>query len=208
MRYAFTLGSRTEGLYRVNGREIRALVHDNNHQSELWHRKFAYLHCEALPKVRRMVFGMLEFQANHDGVCQGRASGKKLKRPFASSRSKISDILQLIHSDLCGPMPVKSLGGYLYDITFVDDFSRKTWIFFLKHKNKAFVMFKDLKALIENQIEKRIKVFRFDNGGEFILNKFIDFCKKAGIKKETIVPYNPQQNGVDERKNKTIMEAA
>ena len=85
---------------------------------------------------------MPEVQANHDGVCLRCASEKKSKARFPSTRSRTSDILQLIHSNLCGPIPVKSLGGYLYYITFVDDYSWKTWIFFLKHKDEAFDMFK------------------------------------------------------------------
>lgn len=105
-------------------------------------------------------------------------------------------------------MPATSIGGYLYYITFVDDFSRKTWIYFLKHKDEAFDMFKNFKALIENQSGKKIKVFRSENGGEFISNEFIDFCREVDIKKEIIVPYNPEQNGVAERKNRAIMEVA
>ena len=79
MRDAFTLGLRLGGLYGVNGRPIWALVRVNNHQSELWHWRFAHLHYEALSKVRELVFGMPEVQANHDGVCLGCVSWKKSK---------------------------------------------------------------------------------------------------------------------------------
>lgn len=93
-------------------------------------------------------------------------------------------------------MSVKYLGGYLYYIIFVDDLSYKTWIFNLKCKDKAFEMFEDFKALIENQRGNRIKVFKSDNGGEYISNEVINFLKKAKIKIETIIPYNPEQNGM------------
>lgn len=93
--------------------------------------------------------------------------GKNIRGPFPSSQSTTNDIIQLIHFDLCGPMPLHSLGVHLYYIIFIDDFSRKTWIFYLKHKNEAFDMFKDLKALIENNKWKRIKFFRVENGGEY-----------------------------------------
>jgi len=76
---AFTLGSRIEGLYKVYGIPIRALVHDSNHQCEMWHHRFTHLHYEALPKVRRMASKMPEIQANHDGVCSICAIEKKLK---------------------------------------------------------------------------------------------------------------------------------
>ena len=83
-----------------------------------------------------------------------------------------------------------------------------TWIFFLKSKDEVFSKFKEFKALIENHTEKKIKTFRSDNGGEFTSNEFKELCKDSGIKRELSTPYNPQQNGVAERKNRTIMEVA
>ena len=74
--------------------------------------------------------------------------------------------------------------GHLYYITFIDDFSRKTWIYYLKKKDESFEMFKEFKALIKNQTVKRIKVFGSNNGGEYISNEFIAFCNKEGINKE------------------------
>lgn len=88
-----------------------------------------------------MVSGMPVVQTNHDGLCPACASGKKSRGPFLSSETKTNDTLQFIPSDICGPMPIKSLGGYLYYIIFVDDLSRKTWIFYLKQKDRAFEMF-------------------------------------------------------------------
>lgn len=76
----------------------------------------------------------------------------------------------------------------------------------MKHKDEAFEMFKEFKDLVKNQIGNKIEIFRSDNGGEYISNKFIDFLNKEGIKKETIVPYNPEQNGVAERKSRSIVE--
>ena len=104
-------------------------------------------------------------------------------------------------------MPSTSLSGYEYYVTFIDDYSRKTWIYFLKTKVEVFEKFKEFKALIENHSERRIKTLRTDNGGEYTSKEFEAFCKEAGIKRELTTPYNPQQNGVVERKNGTIMEA-
>jgi len=105
-------------------------------------------------------------------------------------------------------MPVHSIVVHLYYITFIDDFSIKTWIYYLNHKDEAFEMFKEFKTLIENKIGKIIKVFRSDNGGEYMSNKFIAFCKKEWVKKETIVPYTLEQNGLAERKNMSILEVS
>lgn len=106
-------------------------------------------------------------------------------------------------------MSVPSLSGYLYYVIFIDDFSQKTWIYFLKTKEFEEVLdrFKEFRAQVENLSEKRIKVIRLDNGGEYTSSSFNDFCKEVGIKREYTIPYNPQQNGVAERKNKTIIEA-
>eukprot|EP00253_Pinus_taeda_P002451 PITA_02451 len=170
--------------------------------------RLAHLHYDALLKLKKLVSSIPDVQAQHDGVCLGCASGNKTRGPFPSSENKPTNILPLIHSDICGLMPAHSIGGHLYYITFIDDFSRKTWIYYLKHKDEAFEIFIKFKALIGNQIGKRIKVFRSDNGGEYMSNEFIAFCKKEGIKKETIVPYTPEQNGLVERKNKSILEVA
>jgi transposase InsO family protein len=101
-----------------------------------------------------------------------------------------------------------SITGSMYYVSFIDDFSCKTWIYFLKTKDEVFSRFQEFKALVENQTRKKIKVLRSDNGGEYTSKEFEGFCKEAGIKRELIVPYNPQQNGVAERKNRSIIGVA
>jgi len=130
-----------------------------------------------------------------------------VKNPFPSSDNKAKGILDIIHSDVCGPMATTSLSGYVYYVTFIDDYSRKCWIYFLKAKDEVLGKFKEFQALIENHSEKRIKTLILDNEGEFTLGEFNDICKKAVIKRELTTPYNPQQNGVAKRKNIIIMEA-
>jgi hypothetical protein len=112
----------------------------------------------------------------------------------------------LIHNDVFGPIPISSLGKYVYYVSFIDDFSRNTWIYFLRKKYEVFDKFKEFKALVENQTEKKIKVLRTYNGGELCRNEFEEFCKKCGITRHRTTPYTPQQNGVAERMNKTLME--
>ena len=86
-----------------------------------------------------------------------------------------------MHSDVFGPLKVPSLGKFVYYVSFIDDFSRNTWIYFLKKKSKVFDRFKEFKALVENQTEKKIKVVRIDNGGDFSSKEFEEFYKKCGI---------------------------
>jgi hypothetical protein len=140
-------------------------------------------------------------------VCKGCAQGKNIKNPFPKSESKSEGVLELIHSDVCGPMPSTSLSGYVYYVSFIDDYSRKTLVYFLKSKDELFGKFKEFKALIENISERKIEILKIDNGGEYTSNEFVRFSRDAGIKRELTTPYNHQQNGVVERKNKTIMEA-
>jgi len=174
-RDAFTLVSRIEGLYRVNGRPLLAMVHDINHQSDIWNQRLAHVWYEALSKLNKFFSGMFDVQDSHDGVCSWCANRKKKLGSFPSSKNKTDGILQLIHFDICGPMPVHSLGGLLYYIIFIDELFRRKWIFYLKHKDEAFDMLKDFKVLIENQTRKKIKVFMSDNGGEYTSNEFIEF---------------------------------
>ena len=192
----------------MKGQPEQALVHDSLEPNELWHRRIAHVQYRALPLTSKVVEGLPEIQAKHEGVCKGCAKGKNTKKTFPSSESKAKGILEIIHSDVCSPMSSSSLSGYVYYVSFIDDFSRKTCIYFMKNKDEVFNKFKELKTLIENYTEKKIKIFRSDNGREFTSNKFKELCKDSRIKRELTTPYNPQQNGFVERTNRTIMEAA
>jgi hypothetical protein len=153
-----------------------------------------------------MVEGIQELQSTHEGICKGCALGKNIKKPFPSNNNRSKEILDLIHSDVCGPLPVKSQGGSLYYVILIDDYSRKTWLYLLKTKDKVFNKFQEFKAEIENLTNKKIKTLRTDNGGEYTSKEFVAFCKSTRIRRELTVPHNPQQNGVAERKNKSIEE--
>jgi transposase InsO family protein len=114
--------------------------------------------------------------------------------------------LEIVHSDVCGPMRTTSLGGARYFVTYIDDFSRKVWVYSLKSKGECLEKFKEFKALVETQSEHKIKVFRSDNGGVHISKEFQGFLQAHGIEKQTSTPYRPQQNGVAERANRTFVE--
>jgi transposase InsO family protein len=109
--------------------------------------------------------------------------------------------LQLVHSDICGPLETPSLSGVVYFITFIDDYSRKMWVYFLKHKSEAYVVFQEFKALVEKESGKCIKTLRTDNAGEYTKHEFATYLSKHGIQHQRTVPYTPQHNGVFERKN-------
>jgi transposase InsO family protein len=204
---AIIIGSEENGLYKLKGHSEAAMTHAIENSCELWHRILAHINYKALPYICKAVTGLPELKGDHEGVCNGCAQGKNIKNPFPKRDNKAEGVLELIHSDVCGPMPSSSISGYVYYVSFIDDYSRKTWIYFLKSKDEVFSKFKEFKALIENLSERNIKILRSDNGGEYTSKEFVNFCKDVGIKRELTTPYNPQQNGVAERKNRTIMEA-
>ena len=100
--------------------------------------------------------------------------GKNIRKYFPQSEHKSKEPLDLVHSDVCGPMSVHSFSGYSYYVTFINDYSRKTWIYFLKAKSKVFERFREFKTLVENQTGKKIQVLRTDNGGEYTSNEFME----------------------------------
>ena len=116
--------------------------------------------------------------------CENCVYGKQNRVSFPSGGKRVKQILEIVHSDVFGPMKVPSLGKYICYVSFIVDFSRNTWIYFLKKKSEVFDRFKEFKALVENQTEKKIKVLRTDNGGEFCSKEFEEFCKKCGIARQ------------------------
>jgi hypothetical protein len=109
--------------------------------------------------------------------CEHCIYGKQSRVRFPSGATREKGILELVHSDVFGPVSVPSLGGSLYYVSFIDDFSRKTWIYFLRKKSEVFEKFKEFKSLVENQTDKNIKVLRTNNGGELCGKDFEQFCK-------------------------------
>jgi transposase InsO family protein len=110
--------------------------------------------------------------------------------------------------DLCGPMKNTTLGGARYFMLIIDDFSRKVWVYFLTEKSQAFSKFEEWVFLVENETSMKVRKIRFDNGGEFISQVFHNFCSQRGITHQFSTPNTPQQNGVIERKNRTVQEMA
>nr|GEV49966.1 retrovirus-related Pol polyprotein from transposon TNT 1-94 [Tanacetum cinerariifolium] len=138
-------------------------------------------------------------------VCEGCLFGKHARSSFSKeATSRANEPLQLIHTDLCGLITPSSHGKNHYVILFIYDFSRKTWVYFLK-KSQAFEAFKTFKAMVEKEKGLKIKSMRSDRGGEFLSKEFNKFCEDNGIRRFLTAPYSPKQNGVVERKNRTIL---
>ncbi|PNY16189.1 putative CC-NBS-LRR resistance protein [Trifolium pratense] len=153
----------------------------------------------------QMVKGLPEFEEVEDN-CVDCLAGKQARDSVPKqSNWRATTRLELVHSDICGPITPQSNGGSRYFMTLTDDFSRKTWIYVLKEKSSAFESFKFFKALVEKESGCAIQCLRTERGGEYTSNAFNDFCSKEGIKRQLTAAYTPQQNGVSERKNRTLL---
>jgi transposase InsO family protein len=176
-------------------------------QSKLWHCRYGHLSWNGLQLLQQkgMVKGLPKFVCSQT-VCEDCLKGRQHRDPFPTECSwRASKILQLIHSDICGPINPCSNSKKRYLLTFIDDFSRKVWIYFLAEKSEAFEIFKCYKARVEKESGAYICSVRTDRGGEFTSQEFTHFCEIHGIHRQLTAAYTPQQNGVAERKNRTIM---
>jgi transposase InsO family protein len=176
--------------------------------SWIWHRRLGHLNFASMKKMQQkeMVCGLPALTEVED-VCAGCASGKHHREKFIKEQVwRASNPLELIHTDLCGPMQNDSVGGNRYFITFIDDYSRMCWVYFLRNKSGALNVFKKFKAFVELQSGHKLKKLRSDRGGEYTSKEFEEFCEKQGMERQLTVAYSPQQNGVAERRNRTICE--
>ena len=141
-------------------------------------------------------------------TCEGCLLGKSTRRKFVSSTHRRTEPFALLHMDLAGPMNTRSIQGHYYHFVLVDDYTRHKWIYFLTTKSDTFSQFKNFHALVRNYHKGSLRAIRTDRGGEFLSQEFTQYLEKQGIHHNLTVPNTPQQNGVAERANRTIAEAA
>jgi len=156
-----------------------------------------------------LVIGLPKLKFEKDHICEACLKGKQVKNSF-KIKKVVSSLkpLELLHMDLFGPSRTMSLSGNYYALVIVDDFSRFTWALFLESKSDAFSAFKKLARRLQNTKNNNIGSIRSDHGGEFQNEKFSKFCEKMGILHNFSAPRTPQQNGVMERKNRSLEELA
>lgn len=168
----------------------------------IWHERLGHLHQDAMRKLP-----VLEMKDEDKLVCEVCVQGKFSKISFPKqSEHKSSALLQIIHSDLMGKFTPASLGGSHYIMTFIDDYSRFITVKCLESKSDAFSEFVNYQKLVENQLDTKIKALQSDNGTEYTRSDFKSHLESHGITHRKTVPYCPQQNGVAERSNRTLME--
>ena len=138
--------------------------------------------------------------------CEHCVLGKQTKVQFGTAIHQTEGILDYVHSDVWGPAKNESLGGKRWFVSFIDDYSRRSWIYMMKHKHEVLNIFLEWKNMVEKKTGKKLKVLRSDNGGEYISDPFFEICKKEGITRHFSVRETPQQNGIAKRLNRTLLE--
>nr|AAV31277.1 putative polyprotein [Oryza sativa Japonica Group] len=177
----------------------------------LWHRRLAHVGMNQLSKFskRDLVMGLKDVKFEKDKLCSACQAGKQVacSHPTKSIMST-SKPLELLHMDLFDPTTYKSIGGNSHCLVIVDDYSRYTWVFFLHDKSIVADLFKKFAKRAQNEFSCTLVKIRSNIGSEFKNTNIEDYCDDLGIKHELFATYSPQQNGVVERKNRTLIEMA
>ena len=201
-------GIKKSGLYRLDGETVppayASVIKKGNSDSVAWHTRMGHISEQGLVELSKQ--GIIP---NYTHVnlpfCEVCVQGKQHRIKFSSSNYRAKKPLEYIHSDLWGASRTPTQGGNLYFLSIVDDYSRKVWVYLLKNKSECLEKFKVWKTLVENQTNLKIKSLRTDNGLEFVNQEFNDLCAKYGIQRHKTVKNTPQQNGVAERMNRTLL---
>ncbi|KAK1662819.1 hypothetical protein QYE76_050978, partial [Lolium multiflorum] len=199
--FLLDLDSSDTHIHNIDAKRIKL----NDNSTYMWHCRLGHIGVKRMKKLH--TDGLLE-SLDFESLdrCEACLMGKMTKTPFSGMMERATDLLEIIHTDVCGPMSVASRGGYRYVLTFTDDLSRYGYIYFMKHKSETFEKFKEFQSEVENQRNKKIKFLRSDRGGEYLSYEFGMHLKKCGILSQLTPPGTPQRNGVSERRNRTLLD--
>lgn len=175
--------------------------------SYLWHRRLGHASQHAMDTLVRhgMVTG-LNPEPKRIGFCDTCVLGKQCREPFDGSRQRAARPLERVHSDVCGPIDPPAWDGSRYFVSFIDDFTHFAVIYPIKKKSEVFECFKEYEAMATTHFEKKISKLTVDQGREYCSNEQRKYYKWKGIQLQPTVAYSPQQNGVAERFNRTLVE--
>ncbi len=177
---------------------------------DIWHQRFGHLGIQNLKKlISDNLVRELNCNTRTLSFCEPCVQGHAAQQPYPKqAKWRASEPLELLHSDVCGLIETESLGKRKYFVTFVDDCTRFIWVHFIRQKSEVFKTFCTLLAEIERGTGKKLKVLRSDRGGEYMSSEFKKFLKNRRIRHELSTTESPQQNGVSERMNCTLVEKA
>ncbi|KAH9801739.1 Integrase catalytic domain-containing protein [Citrus sinensis] len=202
-------GEKKNGLYVLIGSSVPTnavmTAESDIDKTKLWHLRLAHMSMKGLQELEKqgLLYGDKMGSLN---FCENCVFGKAHRAKFPKGVHRSKHVLDYVHTDLWGPAQLSSLLGGKYFMTLIDDHSRKVWLYILKTKDQFVEKFKVWKALVENQSGRKLKALRTDNGLEFCNREFETFCQKHGILRHKTVRFTPQQNGLTERMNRTIVD--
>src|SRR3954471_2173410 len=178
---------------------------NNDSATCLWHYCLSHIGVKRMKKLH--ADGILE-SLDYESLdaCEPCLLGQMTKTPFSGTMEQATDLLEIIHTDVYGPMNIKARDKYHYFLTFTDDLSRYGYIYFMKHKSETFEKFKEIQSEVENQRNKKIKFLRSDRGGEYLSYEFGEHLKKCRILSQLTPLETPQRNGVSEHRNRTLLD--
>ncbi|GJW19566.1 retrovirus-related pol polyprotein from transposon TNT 1-94 [Tanacetum coccineum] len=180
--------------YRKLNKGALDLYVGNGHSAAVEHCHLGHINKKCIEKLQHD--GLLEsIDEESFNVCVSCISGKMARKPFTHASERASDLLEIIHSDVCRPFKTTSREGANYYVTFTDDFSRYGYVYLIKHTHEVFEMFKNFQNEVENQLRKTIKALRSDRGGKYLSQKFLDHLRSREIISQLTPPYKPQHNG-------------
>ncbi|KAJ9538231.1 hypothetical protein OSB04_030964 [Centaurea solstitialis] len=178
---------------------------DIEDQTYLWHCRLGHINKKRVELLLKGGFlGTFDYKPFDN--CESCLSGKMTKQPFNKENERATDLLEIIHTDVCGPFSHVARGGYRYFITFTDDFSRYGYVYLMSHKSESFERFREFQNEVQNQLGRKIKFLRSDRGGEYLSDEFDNQRMECGIVSQLTPPYTPQMNGVSERRNRTLLD--
>lgn len=163
---------------------------EENNSPNLWHRRLGHMSDKGLKILAGKSYIPVNKSVSLD-PCDHCLAGKQHRASFAKKSTRRQQKLELVHSDVCGLIEVESLGASKYFVTFIDDATRKTWVYMLKRKSEVFEIFQKFHALVERETERKLKCLRTDNGGEYTSAEFQNYCSQHGIRHEKAVPRTP-----------------
>ena len=189
----------------IHNIEAKRCKVDSDNTTYLWHCRLGHIGVKRMKKLHSD--GLLEsLDFESFDTCEPCLMGKMIKTLFSGMMERATDLLEIIHTDVCGPMSVSTRGGYRYFLTFTDDLSRYGYIYLMKHKSETFEKFKEFQNEVENHRNRKIKFLRSDRGGEYLSYDFLTHLKASGIVSQLTPPGTPQRNGVSERRNRTLLD--
>ena len=176
---------------------------------DLWHKRLGHLNLNDVLKLSSMVDGVGPLKRTSKNICESCIFGKHSRKSFPPRiEERSTRVLELIHSDVCGPLTPPTWDEKRYFVTFVDDHTHFLMVYLIANKSDVLRSFKEYKQLVETLFERKIVKLMCDNGGEYRSNEFKGICSSSGIQLKYTIPHTPQLNGVAERINRTLMERA